>query len=138
MINTTVTAQPAASHLNPSLHQLAVLLNLIIGQHPADLSLSEVHAAADDRHLLALLATRYRHLADFYYLIRKPSTLEQTEAALTHAANILKWGESRRIGGSHSGLCLALAIVLEALQQQFCRRPAETAFQTTWPPATAN
>jgi hypothetical protein len=100
---------------------LAFLINYIIGHRPADFPLSEVRAAARDGALINLLATRYGHIADFHYLIHRPSSLEQTEAALSDAANTLEWGESRRIGVSRSGLCLAMAIVLEATQQQFHR-----------------
>ncbi|HWX21139.1 MAG TPA: hypothetical protein VN578_14665 [Candidatus Binatia bacterium] len=119
MKTTASNPQPSARSINTSFHQLAFLLNFIIGHRCPDLSLAEVRAAARDDHLLALLVARYGHEVDFYYLIHKPSILEQLEAALSDAAKNLRWGESSRIGISSSGLCLALAIVLEAVQQQF-------------------
>ncbi len=137
--SSATSAHPVPLHF-ASFTQLAFLINFIIGNRPADLSLSEVRAAADDGRLVCLLATRYHHIADFYYLIYKPARLEQLEAALTDAGKILKWGESHRIGVSRSGLCLALAIVLEAIQQQFVRmwRPAAGESSPTFPPAVAN
>ncbi len=98
---------------------LAFLMNFIIGNQPADLSQSEVRAAARKGRLLTLLATRYDHLAEVFNLVYDPGFLQELEADLSDAARILLWGESRRIGVSRSGLCLAMAIVLEALQQSF-------------------
>jgi len=101
-----------------SLTHLGFLINWIIDERPAtDLSFQQVHAAAREGRLIELLARRYGHIADFYYLRPRPGNLinlEQMEAALSDAACALEGREPV----AHSGLCLALAIVLEAIQQR--------------------
>lgn len=124
-------SQATAGQLSPYTHpftltKLAFLLNFIIGHPHDDLSMSEVRAAVRDSHLLQLLAARYDPMIDFYNLTHNPSHLRETEAALSAAAKSLLYGESTKIGVSTSGPCLALAIVLEAIQQTI---------HTVWPPS---
>ena len=102
-----------------ALTQLAFLVNFIIGHNAADLPLAQVRTAARRGRLLTLLATRYADVADFYYLTWKPDILRGIESALDSAARSLTWGESRRIGVSQSGLCLAQAIIIQAIQDVF-------------------
>ena len=102
---------------------LALLINRIIDQRPAnDLSFPEIHAASRDGDLIGLLIRRFGHIADFYFIQCYPHRMEQMEAALSDAACALEGG--RRYEASNSGLCLAMAIVLEAIQQQFPRFPS--------------
>src|SRR6266850_5298803 len=86
-----------------------------------DLSFREVHKAARDGDLIGLLRRRFGHIADFSLLLPSPyqiTNLEQMEAALSLAAEVLEGREHKALV-EKSGLCLAMAIVLETIQQQF-------------------
>jgi hypothetical protein len=86
-----------------------------------DLSFVEVHRAAGNGDLIGLLTRRFGHIADFSLLQPSPhqiTNLEQMEAALSQAAETLE-GREHKASVEKSGLCLALAIVLETIQQQF-------------------
>lgn len=96
-----------------------------------DLSFPEVHRAARDGDLIGLLQRRFGHIADFSLLLPSGDNLaklEQMEAALSRAAELFEGREYKACVGK-SGLCLVMAIVLEAIQQQFHTR--------TLPPAPA-
>jgi len=102
-----------------SFTHLGFLLNWIIDECPdTDLSFKEIHDAAREGDLVGLLAKRYGHVADFGLLEPSPG-LEQMEAALRDAASGLEGREGGKLCVTQSGLCLAMAIVLEAIQQQF-------------------
>jgi len=104
----------------PSFTHLAFLINWTIDERPAtDLSFAEIHAAAGRGRLVDLLAGHFGHIADFSLLLGNPANLEQIEAALCDAASALEGREAGKVCVSNSGLCLAMAIVLEAIQQQF-------------------
>ena|SRR5437899_9036877 len=91
-----------------------------------ELSLSELHEAAQKEELLILLATRFGDHADLSLFDMPGSTERQeTEAALRLAAEALAGRERRKVGVDKSGMSLAMALVLEAIQQNFC--PAQTA-----------
>jgi hypothetical protein len=47
--------------------------------------------------------------------------LADTEAAIRDAAGALEGRERRKAGVSKSGICLVMAIIFEAIQQQFDR-----------------
>jgi len=93
-----------------------------------DLTFKEVHLAARDGDLIGLLRRRFGHIADFSLLLPSPynlTNLEQMEAALSQAASVLEGREHKALV-QKSGLCLAMAIVLETIQQQFrTRTPAQ-------------
>lgn len=86
-----------------------------------DLSFQQVHEAAQRRKLVPLLQERFGEDADLSLLVMNPRELADTEQALSLAAEVLQGRESRKTGVANSGLCLVLAIVFEALQQQFHR-----------------
>jgi hypothetical protein len=102
-----------------SFTHLAWLVNRIMHAGPdPDLSFQEIFAAARNGKLIGLLAARYSHIADLYFLLSRPSRLEQMEAALRDAAS----GYDGRVGkpsGPYSSLCLVMDIVIEAMKQQF-------------------
>ena|SRR5947208_1992776 len=103
-----------------SFTHLAFLINWTIDERPAnDLSFAEIHAAARIGRLVDLLAGHFGHIADFSLLLGNPTNLEQMEAALCDAASTLEGREAGKVCVSNSGLCLVMAIVLEAIQQQF-------------------
>ncbi len=115
---------PIAKPIKPiALSHLAFLINYVIANHCADVPSSLVRATARGRHLLQFLAGHYGRLADFYYLLRDPEHLEKLEAILSDAASELQYDERRKLGPSTSGLGLALAITLQALQQQLLLCP---------------
>jgi hypothetical protein len=108
--------------LNAFTH-LAYLINRILRFGPdPDLSYREIFVAARDGELISLLARRYRHCADFCFLLARPGRLEQMEAALCDAASGFD-GRMGRATGQCSSLCLVLDIVIEAMQQQFGHLP---------------
>ena len=116
-----------------SFTHLAFLINGIIDERPAsDLTFKEIHLAAREGRLVPLLTERFGNIAHFS-LPACSSTInpEQTEALLSDAAWALEGREARKASIQNSGLCLAMAIVLEAIQQQFDRPGA------TNPPAEA-
>src|SRR6266480_5279689 len=103
-----------------SFTHLGFLINWIIDEHPAtDLSFARIHDAARRGAFVDLLASRFGHIADFSLLQNNPPNLEQMEAALCDAAFALEGREAGKVRVSNRGLCLAMAIVLEAIQQQF-------------------
>jgi hypothetical protein len=109
-------------YLNPTVrwyNQLAFHLNYIVANTTDDLSIDEVRDAARNRSLLSLLDKRFP-FADFYYFVHRPEILQDLEAGLSDAASWLSWQEGRRLGPSKSGLALAMAIVLEAIQNANC------------------
>ena len=101
------------------LTHLGFLVNWIIDERPAnDLSFHEIHDAARAGDLIGLLIRRFGHVADFSLLQSDPSLLEQMEAALCDAASPFEGREAGKACVENSGLCLVMAIVLEAIQQQ--------------------
>jgi hypothetical protein len=100
-------------------------VNHVINSVPdADLSFDEIFQAGADRRLLALLAHRYGHLADFTFATHSnAANLEEMEAALRDAASAFQ-GRAGKPIGPLSGVCLVMDIILESIQQQFFRSSA--------------
>lgn len=103
---------------------LAFLVNRVMDEAPdTALSFDEIFEAASDGRLIALLAWRYGHIADFTFATEPGFVdLEQMETALRDAATGFE-GRVGRATGMVSGLCLVMDIVLEAIQRRV-RRPA--------------
>ncbi len=96
---------------------LAFLINGIIDERPpTGLTFDEIHEAAEDGRFIEFLEERYGHIANFSML--RGSTREQMNAAFADASAALRGREARACVRCR-GLCLAMAIVLEAIQQQF-------------------
>jgi hypothetical protein len=119
-----------------SFTHLAWLVNRIMHAGPdPDLSFQEIFAAARSGELVSLLAARYSHITDFYFLLTRPSRLEQMEAALRDAASGFD-GRMGRPSGPHSSLCLVMDIVIGAMQQQFDGLPLSRPAPEFLPPWT--
>ncbi|HWX22765.1 MAG TPA: hypothetical protein VN578_22930 [Candidatus Binatia bacterium] len=105
---------------------LGFLINWIKDERPdLDVTFAEIHEAAHEGRFIELLRERFGHIADFSLLRNSPFlNLEQMEAALSDAACALEGREAGKACVQRSGLCLAQAIVLEAIQQQFHRFPS--------------
>ena len=88
-----------------------------------ELSFAEVHDAAQRSRLVALLRERFAEAADLSLFDLDAKELADTEAALSDAASALEGREGQKIGVRNSGICLVMAIVFEAIQQQFHKRP---------------
>jgi hypothetical protein len=105
---------------------LAFLINRVIDAGPdTDLSYEEIFDAAGEGHLISLLAQRCGQNNAFTFVTQAGVNLGQMEASLSDAAA----GFEGRVGkptGPVSGLCLALDIVLEAIQRQFYRSTGPT------------
>ena len=101
---------------------LAFLINRVIDAGPdRDLSYDEIFEAARDRHLIWLLTRRFSHIGQFSFVTHPGiEDIEQMDAALRDAAASFE-GRVGKPSGPVSGLCLALDIVLEAIQQQLYR-----------------
>jgi hypothetical protein len=86
-----------------------------------ELSFSEVYDAAEQGCLVELLKKRFGDVADLslFELEGNQTELEQVEAALKNAAEALQGREKRKVGVRNSGICLVMAIIFEAIQQQF-------------------
>lgn len=103
---------------------LAFLINMAMDRRPETyLPFEEIHEAAHMGEFIALLTKRCEGLADFSLLFAHPEILAEMEPALRDAAAALEGRERRKAGVESSGLCLAQAIVLEAIQQQFHKFP---------------
>jgi hypothetical protein len=87
-----------------------------------ELSFAEVHDAAQRGRLVALLRERFGDSADMSLFDMDAKELADTEAALRDAASALEGREGRKTGVRNSGICLVMAIIFEAIQQQFHRR----------------
>ena len=86
-----------------------------------ELSFREVHDAAQRGQLVAVLRKRFGDAADLSLFDMDAKELADTEAALREAASALEGRERRKTGVSNSGICLVMAIIFEAIQQQFHR-----------------
>jgi len=107
-----------------ALTHLAFRINAVIDECPDfQFSYSEIHDAAEVGRLVDHLANRLRDKADLYLLTSDPDTLTGLEVALRDAAEALYGREGRKANIQKSGLCLVMAIILEAIQQQHAQRP---------------
>jgi len=104
-------------------NHLGFLINWIMDERPdLDLTFAEIHQAARQKQLIELLRQRFGHVADFGLLRHDSLTnIEHMELALSDAAFALEGREAGKACVQHNGLCLAQALVLEAIQQQFHR-----------------
>jgi len=103
-----------------SLTYLGFEINAVCDSCPDfELSFAEVHEAARNGQLVPLLAERFGDDADFSVFNKAPDELAEVEAALREAASALKGQEERIVGVRKSGICLVIAIILEAIQQHF-------------------
>jgi len=103
--------------------ELLLLINWITDECPSeDLTFDEIHDAAADGRFIALLAEHYGQIAEFAPLLKSSSVnVEQMEAALSDAAAVLEGREAEKVCVENSGLCLATAVVVQAIKQQFER-----------------
>ena len=64
-------------------------------------------------------------ISNFWILLGNADELKQVDLALGAAAEAIKGREAGKAGVTQNGLCLVLAIILEAIQQQFrgCASP---------------
>ncbi len=82
------------------------------------LSMAEVHDSAERGMLVEDLAESFGDKADFSLLLSDRAELEDVDLALATAAESLQGREERKVGVKN-GLGLAMALILEAIQQQF-------------------
>jgi hypothetical protein len=87
-----------------------------------ELSFTEVHAAASDKRLIPLLASRFEGKIDLSLFSASDKETRDVEDALHMASGALEGRERRKTGVNSSGLCLVTAIILEAIQEQFCEK----------------
>jgi hypothetical protein len=108
-----------------ALTHLAFHVNAAIDACPDfDLSYAEIHDAAEIGRLVEHLDKRLKGHADLYLLTCIPEKLTSLEIALREGAEALRGRESKKAHVSKSGLCLVMAIILEAIQQQYATYPA--------------
>jgi hypothetical protein len=88
-----------------------------------ELSFDEIHEAASRERLVPLLRERFGKVADLSLFDLDPRELADTEAALRDAACAFEGREWHKTGVRNSGICLVMAIVLEAIQQKFYCQP---------------
>jgi hypothetical protein len=85
-----------------------------------ELTFEQVHSATREGKLIPLLVTRFGELTDLSLLTSQPEELTEIESALCDAASALEGRERRKCGVKNSGICLVMAFIFEAIQQQFC------------------
>lgn len=79
----------------------------------------EVFKAAEGKKLVSYLAQAFGDICDFSLLFNDSQTLSKVEDAFMNAAETLRGRVSRKTGVKSSGFGLVMAIVLEAIQQQY-------------------
>ena len=106
-----------------SLTAIAFETNAMIDQHPhLEFTFPQVHEAARYHQLVNRLAERFGDNADFSLLLADNQELAEVNQALAEASGGLE-GMEHKVGAAASGLCLVVALVLEAIQQQFIKLP---------------
>jgi hypothetical protein len=103
-----------------SFTSLAFSVNSVLDQNPATtLSFAEVRDSAKRGVLVQDLARRFGEQPDLSLLLSDEHELSDLNLALTNASNALEGRVMRRVGVSKNGLCLVMALILEAIEQQF-------------------
>ena len=113
-----------------SLTYLGFETNAVLDMCPDfKISFAEVHAVARGGMLVEHLAKRFGDKGDLSLLLSDPDELNAVDFALTDAASSFEGREGRKTGVTKSGLCLVMAIIFEAIQQQSAAlaTPAEPA-----------
>src|SRR3989442_1041576 len=124
-----------------NLTHLGFHINAIVDSgEDLDLAYAEIHEAAELGRLLEHLANRLRGRADLYLLTSlEPEHVTAIEIALRDAAGALQGREMKKASIKNSGLSLVMAIILEALQQNFSPYPNEPEpEQELWAPEARN
>jgi len=104
-----------------SLTHLGFEVNCILDSNPgSDLTFQEVHNAAREKSIIKLLQDRYADYVDLSLFESGSEERREVEAALSLAAECLEGRERRKTGVENRGLCLIVALILEAIQQAFC------------------
>ena len=83
------------------------------------LSFAEVHDSAERGMLVEDLAERFGDKADFSLILSDEDELTDVDLALSDAVTALDRHEITKADVSKSGFCLVIALVLEAIQEQF-------------------
>src|SRR2546423_12843037 len=95
-------------------------LNAVLEGSPrAKLSFNEVRDAAQRGVLVEHLAQRLGDKVDLSAISSNEDELVDVVLALRVASEALDGREARKVGVSKNGLCLAMALILDATQQQF-------------------
>src|SRR4051812_8064682 len=104
-----------------SLTHLGFCINSFIdSRDDFDLSYAEVHEAAETGCLLKHLAQRLSGRADLHLATSlEAERVAVIERVLRDAADVMYNREAKKATIQNSGLCLVMAIILEALQQNF-------------------
>lgn len=87
-------------------------------EYPA-FSFKDIFTAADERRLVALLQEHTDDSGIIELWARDPSAAAEVETALGNATEALRDRELRKAGVGEDPLCMIIAIVLEAIQQNF-------------------
>jgi len=108
-----------------ALTHLAFHINATLDACPDfELSYAEVHDNAEIGYLVEHLAKRLAGRADLYLLTSNHDQHISLERALGEAAQALRGRERKKANIEKSGLCLVMAIILEAIQQNYATYPA--------------
>jgi len=82
-------------------------------------SAAEVRDSARRGMLVEDLAHRFGDKADLSLILSDEQELVDVDLALSDASDALDGREKKKVGVSKNGLCLAMALILEATQEQF-------------------
>ena len=82
-------------------------------------SVAEVRDSAQRGMLVEELAARFGDKADLSLLLADEREVVDVDLALSDASDSLHGREGKKAGVSKNGLCLAMALILEAIQEQF-------------------
>jgi len=99
-----------------ALLMLGYEVNAVIDACPdKNLSFNEVHTAAQNGTLVLLLEQHFGNLIDLSLLSSDCEDLPQLNALLREASEVLEGCERKKVGIENMGLCLVMAIVLQAI-----------------------
>ena len=103
-----------------SFTSLAFNVNSVLDQNPKfKLPFAAVRDSAKRRMLVQDLARQFGEQADLSLLLSDVDELVDVNLALTNASSALEGRVMRKVGVSKNGLCLVMALILEAIQQEF-------------------
>jgi len=87
----------------------------------APFTIDDLYKAADENRLVDLLWKNIDDSGIIELWAREPGLKAESEKALGNAVEALRGREIRKAGVGENSLCLVMAIVLEAIQQNFSR-----------------
>lgn len=88
---------------------------------PYPFTFEDLYQAADERRLVGLLKDTIDDSGIIELWAQEPSSNQDVEQALNDATEDLRGREIRKVGVGDNPLCMVIAIILEAIQQNYSK-----------------